>query len=262
MPRQRRKRRGPATYDGPRRAKPPFPISLLFNVKLFYFTFIIIMIASMAAVGLGSGFGSGNNSTGAPVSSEAPVSPTPAANVYTDGPAATIDGTKPYVAVLDTDKGQITIKLATDAPKTVNSFAFLAGKGYYDGTEFFYVDRNLGAIAGDPTCSDNPEFSCSGLGGPGYSLKLEPTAEKHEQWAVVAPPLSEGGQDIHGSQFRILYAADSRLDGKETVFGQVVKGQEILDALPDRYCLIVNATNCTAAAAAALVIQKVTVEPA
>lgn len=262
MPRQRRKRRGRVTYDGPRRAKPPFPISLLFNVKLFYFTFIIIMIASMAAVGLGSGFGSSNTSTAVPITSEAPASPTPAPNVYTDGPAATIDGSKPYVAVLDTDKGQITIKLVTDAPKTVNSFAFLAGKGFYDGTEVFYVDRNLGAIAGDPTCSDNPDLSCSGLGGPGYSLPIEQTAEKHDQWAVVAPPLSEGGQDIHGSQFRILYAADSRLDGKETVFGQVMKGQEILDALPDHYCLIVNAANCTSSAAPALVIKSVTIEPA
>ncbi|MDO8616273.1 MAG: peptidylprolyl isomerase [Dehalococcoidia bacterium] len=266
MPRQRRRRRGPAQYEGPRKAKPPFPINLLFNVKLFYVTFIVVMIASMAAVGLGSGFGSSNRSNLPPIDdTQSTPEPTPASAVFADGPARTIDGTRPYIATLETNKGKIKIQLATDAPSAVNSFAFLAGKGFYDGTAFFYVNKGLGAVAGDPTCSTGGQAACSGLGGPGYSLPLEAGGEKHDQWAVAAPPLSEGGQEVHGSQFRILLAADARLDGKETIFGKVIAGQDILGALPD-YCAIVNGEmngqQCDPSLVSQLVIEKVVVQPA
>ena len=261
MPRQRRRRRGPVQYEGPRRTKLPFPVNLIFNVKFFYFSFIIIMIASMAAVGLGTGLGS-SNPTPPPIIVEGTPEPTPATATFADGPAATIDGAKPYVAVLDTNKGQITIKLATDALQAVNSFAYLAGKGFFDGTAIFYVDQRLGALAGDPTCADRPDVSCTGLGGPGYFLPLEQSSFNHVQFAVVAPWLAEGGQEMSGSQFRILLTEDHRLDGKETVFGLVTKGQEILQALPDGFCAIVNRAGCTGSISSALIIEKVTVQPA
>ena len=264
MPRQRRRKRGPAVYQGPRRARPPFPINLIFNVKAFYFFFIVVMIASMGAVGLGGTFGSSPSSRPPPVEEELQPEETPAVLSF-DGPAPVLDATKPYVAVLQTNKGPIEIRLATDAPDFVNSFAFLAGKGFYDGMTFFYVNHSLGAQAGDPTCKAESGKVCTGVGGPGYVLPIEQTSEKHEQWAVAALSLGEGTSDVHGSQFRILFGADPRLDGKETVFGKVISGQEILQAIPDfEACSIAPAgsTTCAPDMSSALVIETVTVKPA
>ena len=223
--------------------------------------FIVVMIASIAAVGLAPG-GGGRRQT-VDVDDPSVIEPTPNAALTFDKPAPTIDGTQPYIATIKTDKGDIKIQLVTDAKDTVNSFAFLAGNGFYDGTAFFYVDQGYVAQAGDPGCRPDGENVCSGVGGPGYSLKLEAnTALKHEQWAVVAPTLGEGGEDVHGSQFRILLQADPRLDGKETVFGKVVDGQEILEGLSDfALCSVVTSDSCNANLDSALVIRDVVVEP-
>ena len=225
--------------------------------------FIVIMIASMAAVGLGTG-GSTNRGTAPDVEDPSVTEPTPNAALTFDKPALTIDGTQPYIATIKTDKGDVKIALSTDAPETVNSFAFLAGNGFYDGTAFFYVDHGFVAQAGDPGCRPDSENVCSGVGGPGYTLKQEEgTALKPEQWAVVAPTLGEGGEDVHGSQFRILFQADPRLDGQETAFGKVVEGQDILEGLSDLApCEAVTSEDCDPDLSSALVIQDVVVEPA
>lgn len=261
MPRrQRRRRRGPAEYAGPRRTKLPFPLNLVFNVKAFYGFFIIVMIAGIAAVGIAPG--SGSRGTAPDIEDEVVAEETPSAALTFDAPARTIDGTRPYTATIRTDKGEIKIDLVTDAPETVNSFAFLAGSGFYNGTAFFYVDPDYWAQAGDPTCKTGSETVCSGAGGPGYSLKLEETQEGHDQWAVVAPMLGQGGEDIHGSQFRILYQADPRLDGEETVFGTVVEGQDILEELTALTpCTVVSSENCDPDISSALVIEEIIVEP-
>lgn len=263
--RQRRRRRAPAQYQGPRKAKPPFPINLIFNVKAFYLLFIIIMIASLGGVGL---YGSGGGSTRTPPSADdtTKTEPTPG-NVlsFPKGPVRTIDPSKPHVAIIKTKMGDIKIQLATDAPKAVNSFAFLAGQGFYDGTTFFYVDKELlaAAQAGDPTCRADGKSFCSGVGGPDYEVGLEPTQEGHVQWAVVAPSLGEGRQAVHGSQFRILYRDDHRLDGQETVFGRVIEGQKVLESLSDiAPCSIASAANCAHDLSSALVIDEIIVQPA
>ena len=223
--------------------------------------FIVIMIASMAAVGLGTG-GGGTRQT-VDVEDPSVTEPTPNAALIFAGPAPTIDGTQPYIATIKTDKGDVKIALVTDAPETVNSFAFLAGNGFYDGTAFFYVDHGFVAQAGDPGCRPDGENVCSGVGGPGYTLKQEGgTALKPEQWAVVAPTLGEGGEDVHGSQFRILFKDDARLDGQGTVFGKVVEGQEILEGLSDLApCEVVTSEDCDPDLSLALVIRDVVVEP-
>lgn len=223
------------------------------------------MIASMAAVGLGPGFGGGGGS-GVPLTDEetpqAAETPT-GVQSFPDGPLRTIDGAKPHKAVLRTNKGNIEIQLFTDAPEAVNSFAFLAGKGFYNGTVFFYSNPKFAAQAGDPTCDAAGKNVCTGVGSPGYSLPVEETSEGHEQWAVVAPAVIEG-QEVHGSQFRILFQSDPRLDGKETVFGKVVGGQEILESLPDFVpCSVVQTDACDPGSdmSSALVIEEVTVQP-
>lgn len=208
----------------------------------------------MGAVGLAN---LSSSNTTPPPTTESQLTPVPSPNsMVFSGPLPVIDATKPHVATLQTNQGEIDIQLATDAPQTVNSFAFLAGKHFFDGQEFFYVNPALGAVAGDPTCTTDTQHVCSGVGNPGYTLPLEKTTEVHDQWAVVAPFVTEGGQDVHGSQFRILFQPDSRLDGKETVFGKVVKGQQILQALSA--CSIVEGQPCNPP----LVIQQVIVKAA
>ena len=102
---------------------------------MFYVVFIMVMIASMAAVGLGVGFGSSNTRGIENFTDEELPDATPFVQTYSE-PANTIDGTKPHVAMITTSEGMIEIELATDAPSAVNSFAFLAGKGFYDGSTF------------------------------------------------------------------------------------------------------------------------------
>jgi hypothetical protein len=138
----------------------------------------------MASVGLGVGFGGSNSNSGVPVVNDGDLpDPTPFVQTF-DGPAQTIDGSVAHVAMIETNQGTIEIELAEDAPATVNNFAFLAGKGFYDGTAFFYVDDYF-AQAGDPTCNLDEDAVCSGVGGPGYSLAREESGESHTQWAVV-----------------------------------------------------------------------------
>ena len=250
-----------------RRAKPPFPINLIWNVKAFYVVFIVVMIASLAAVGLAPGMGSTSRSSTAPVVDDSPVPlETPTGVLTFEAPEKTIDASKPHKAILQTNKGTIEIALNTDAPKAVNSFAFLAGAGFYENLAFFYVDRGFVAQAGDPTCDATQEQTCTGGNGPGYKLPLEKTKEGHEKWAVVAPATATGEQ-VHGSQFRVLFEPDPRLDGKETVFGKVVneEGRQILSDLQDLVpCSVVQADDCDPDPdmSSALIIESVIVEDA
>lgn len=219
------------------------------------------MILSMAAVGLGVGLG-GSSSSGVPIPEDGEdlPPPTPVIEVF-DAPAPTIDGTQPHVATITTNRGEIEIDLSTDAPEWVNSFAFLAGKGFYNGTTFFYADEYF-AQAGDPSCSTDEESICSGVGGPGYTLTVEDSGE-HTQWSVVAPAISTGEGSVHGSQFRVLFQDDPRLDGQETVFGTVVSGQDILEGIGVfEPCSFVDSETCEPDMSGALVIENVEVRPA
>jgi peptidyl-prolyl cis-trans isomerase B (cyclophilin B) len=261
LPSKKRRRRAPVQhFPSRKKAKPPFPINVIFNVKAFYVFFIVIMIASLGAVGFGAGFGS---SAPPPIlDDELEPEATPATMVF-DGPVPTIDTSVPHVAVIQTDQGEIEIELSTEAPAAVNSFAFLAAKGFYEGAAFFYVDQDFFAQVGDPTCAIDSETVCSGVGGPGYTLPLEETDLGHEPWTVVAPAIAEGGQEVHGSQFRILFDEDPRLDGVETVFGRVIRGQDILSAVGNfAPCSIVTTEDCAEDLSGTIIIESVTIQPA
>ncbi len=259
---RRRRRRGPAELPGKRRAKYPFPLSLIFNAKIFYVFFIVVMIASMGAVGFGAGFGSSSSGSGAPiVNFDTTPEPTSDAQQWEDGPPPVIDTTTAHIATLKTSEGDIVIGLSTEAPLAVNSFAFLAAKNFYDGVAFFYVDQDYFAQTGDPTCTGDGDRICSGLGGPGYTLSVEDSGMGHEEFVVVLAANSDGGVEVHGSQFRILYTADARLDGQETVFGKVIEGQGILTNLPNlSVCSVSTADDCQEDLSAALIIEDVIVE--
>lgn len=141
-------------------------------------------------------------------------------------PELEIDLHKGYTAVLDTDKGEIVIELfASQVPMTVNNFIFLARSSYYDETIFHRVIADFMAQAGDP--------SGTGRGGPGYKFPDEfHPALRHEKPGVVS--MANSGPGTNGSQFFITHAPTPWLDGKHSVFGQVISGMDVLLSIPPR----------------------------
>jgi len=135
------------------------------------------------------------------------------------------DTSKKYTAVMETEKGNLVLELfASDVPVTVSNFVYLAMKGFYDGTTFHRVIPDFMVQGGDPTGT--------GTGGPGYNFANEITSHKH-----VAGTLSmanSGGTNTNGSQFFITYIPTDWLDGKHTVFGQLVEGMDVLKKITPR----------------------------
>ena len=125
-------------------------------------------------------------------------------------------------ATLHTDHGAIEIELfPADAPKTVENFTTLAGKGFYDGVIFHRVIPDFMIQGGDPTGT--------GSGGPGYQFE-----DEQNEHSVVRGMLAmaNAGPNTNGSQFFIVTADDcSWLNGKHTVFGRVVNGMDVADAI-------------------------------
>jgi peptidyl-prolyl cis-trans isomerase B (cyclophilin B) len=135
----------------------------------------------------------------------------------------TIDVKKTYAASFNTSRGEIVCQLfAKDAPKTVNNFVFLARDKFYDGTVFHRVIADFMVQGGDPTAT--------GRGGPGYRFEDEVKNNPHKHQAGSLS-MANAGPNTNGSQFFITHVATNWLDGKHTVFGQVLKGQEVVDAI-------------------------------
>ena len=126
--------------------------------------------------------------------------------------------------VLKTSKGDIVIELFEDeAPNTVANFVSLIEKGYYDGLTFHRVIDGFVAQGGCP--------NCDGTGGPGYHIPCECKRENAVKHARGSLSMAHAGKDTGGSQFFLCYDALQHLDGKHTVFGQVVKGMDVADKL-------------------------------
>lgn len=146
----------------------------------------------------------------------------PKTKAFKDVPEFGIDPTKRYTATISTTVGDLVIALdAVKAPNTVNNFVFLARYGYYDGVIFHRIIRNFMAQGGDPTGT--------GSGGPGYKFKDE--LPKPGQYEIGSVAMANAGPNTNGSQFFITHIATNWLDGKHTVFGQVTKGQDIVNAV-------------------------------
>jgi len=134
-----------------------------------------------------------------------------------------IDANKKYTATFKTSRGEIVCDLyAKDAPKTVNNFVFLARDKFYDGLNFHRVIGDFMIQGGCP--------QGSGSGGPGYKFEDEckGNPNKHK---VGALSMANAGPNTNGSQFFITHVATPHLDGKHTVFGQVTKGQDVVNAV-------------------------------
>lgn len=138
-------------------------------------------------------------------------------------PAMAIDPGKVYLCTMETDRGRIELELFPEyAPRTVNNFVFLAREGYYDGVIFHRVISDFVIQGGDPTGT--------GRGGPGYRFEDEFAGNPlvHETGAIS---MANSGPGTNGSQFFITHSPQPHLDGHHTVFGKVVQGQDVVDAI-------------------------------
>jgi len=138
-------------------------------------------------------------------------------------PEMQIDTSKTYRAAIESSKGTIELELyAEHAPKTVNNFVFLAREGFYDGVTFHRVIGDFMIQGGDPTGT--------GRGGPGYKFEdeLDGNPLTHETGVIS---MANAGPNTNGSQFFITHSPQPHLNGNHTVFGKVVKGKEVVDAI-------------------------------
>jgi cyclophilin family peptidyl-prolyl cis-trans isomerase len=157
-------------------------------------------------------------------------------NPVVSKPVATANSTEGFFAEIDTDKGKILLQLEyKKTPVTVANFVALAegtnasvtdanlkGKPFYNGLKFHRVIADFMIQGGDP--------AGNGSGGPGYAFKDEFVPDlKHNRAGVLS--MANSGPKTNGSQFFITHKETPWLDSKHTVFGYVIKGQEVVNAI-------------------------------
>jgi len=136
------------------------------------------------------------------------------------------------VAVIKTTAGEMVVEFWPDvAPKTVENFKALAGKGFYDGTAFHRIVKGFMIQGGDPLTKDPEAEDTWGTGGPGHKVKAEFNDKPHVR-GVLSMARSQH-PDSAGSQFFICLADARFLDRQYTAFGQVIKGDDVLGKIGD-----------------------------
>ena len=145
---------------------------------------------------------------------------------YSNPPEMALDPNADYYANVTTERGVIRIRLfAKEAPETVNNFVFLARDGYFDGTTFHRVIEGFMAQGGDPTGT--------GTGGPGYRIPDEFHPDlRHDKPGILS--MANAGPNTGGSQFFITHVATPWLDDRHAVFGEVIEGMEVVNAIRER----------------------------
>lgn len=127
-------------------------------------------------------------------------------------------GIKAIEATIETHEGNIVLSLDfKSAPNTVANFVDLANKGFYKGLTFHRVIPGFMAQGGDP--------KGNGQGDPGYTIDDEISKLTHEEGVIS---MANRGPNTNGSQFFITHTPQHHLDGKHTVFGKVLKGQDVV----------------------------------
>jgi peptidyl-prolyl cis-trans isomerase B (cyclophilin B) len=145
----------------------------------------------------------------------------PKPKTYSAPPPMKIDAGKKYTATVETNRGDLVLELfAGDVPVTVNNFVFLAREGFYDGVTFHRVIADFMAQGGDPTGT--------GAGGPGYAFADEFSDHTHVTGALS---MANAGPNTNGSQFFITYSPQQHLDGRHSVFGQLIEGMDVLSSI-------------------------------
>jgi peptidylprolyl isomerase len=135
---------------------------------------------------------------------------TPVPKQWSAPPAMSIDQNKSYTATIKTSLGDMKAELfVKDAPKTVNSFVFLAREGFYNGVRFHRIIRGFMVQTGDPLGN--------GTGGPGYRFEDEKVTRDYKRGTLA---MANAGPNTNGSQFFVVHA-DNSLPKAYTIFGQV-----------------------------------------
>lgn len=182
-------------------------------------SYLLIIVALTVLIGLY--FVSDRTST--------PTSPTSMAQENTSSSSLQVPGetTSPKLVVtITTNHGTIKFEMyPKDAPKTVQNFMSLANKGFYNNLIFHRVVTGFVIQGGDP--------KGDGMGGPGYSFadELNPNTESYKNGykkGVVA--MANAGPNTNGSQFFIMLQ-DYPLPHNYTIFGHVIEGQDVVDAI-------------------------------
>lgn len=128
-----------------------------------------------------------------------------------------------------TNHGDIVVGLLPDkAPKHVESFKKLVKDGFYDGTRFHRVIPGFMIQGGDPN-SKSSDRSTHGTGGPGYKVPAEFNDVAHERGILSAARSSD--PNSAGSQFFLMVAKSTHLDGQYSAFGQVLEGMDVVDKI-------------------------------
>ncbi len=125
--------------------------------------------------------------------------------------------------IVKTNKGDIEGTLfASKVPMTTANFLNLAKRGYYNGITFHRVIQDFMIQGGDPTAT--------GMGGPGYKFadEFDPTL-KHSKPGIFS--MANAGPATNGSQFFITHVPTPHLDGRHSVFGEVTKGQDVVNKI-------------------------------
>jgi cyclophilin family peptidyl-prolyl cis-trans isomerase len=131
-----------------------------------------------------------------------------------------IDPSMAYQATIETTAGAMTVELfASEAPRTVNNFVFLAREGFYADVIFHRVISGFMIQGGDPTGT--------GTGGPGYRFEDEPVTRQYLRGTLA---MANAGPNTNGSQFFVMHA-DYPLPPNYTIFGKLSAGEEVVDAI-------------------------------
>jgi len=170
---------------------------------------LILLVLCLVTAGVAFWWGTQQNKTGNPSSqAKAPTPPPEGAEL---------------LAKFKTNHGEFEIKLTpAKTPVTVANFVTLARKGFYNDLIFHRVIDGFMIQGGDPTGT--------GMGGPGYRFKDEFSQElRHSKKGILS--MANAGPNTNGSQFFITRGPTPHLDGRHTVFGEVVKGIEVVDTI-------------------------------
>ncbi len=219
--------------------KPPFPMSLLQNQKLFWIVGGVVMVLAFFVAAFGQSCNPNRDTTAAtPVPSSTPsgsatpdgsqtaaASPTANPRKFSQADQVTDPATKTYTATIKTDKGDIVLQLLADkAPKTVNTFVFLAQKGFYDGLQFQRVVKDFVIQGGD-----------GGPGTPGFTTEEDANDLKNTRGMVSMA--KAGAVTNFTSQFFInlkdnpVLDQDSPNQKRFYPWAQVTSGMDVVDAI-------------------------------
>ncbi|MEK7507583.1 MAG: peptidylprolyl isomerase [Patescibacteria group bacterium] len=190
---------------------------------------IILVIVGAIAVAGGYFFWQNQGMDTAPFDDEQNIVPSPSVLPVPAKPVGN------HVITLKTNFGEIQFETYdADAPKTVANFISLAEKKFYDGLIFHRVIKGFMIQGGDPNCAERGSGPC-GSGGPGYAFEDElnpatPSYQSGYKKGVVA--MANAGPNTNGSQFFIMLA-DYPLPNNYSIFGKVINGQEVVNAIGD-----------------------------